>query len=342
MDSIIYLVGLVVVIMLVLSFLGLRLSKENLVMTHVGPAPVVTSSRSLPSLVEWGPVLAGAALAAALSFVLLTFGTAIGLTATSPWPGSGLSAKVIASLAIFWAMAQQIGTFMVGGYVAGRLRSSWTGSSDEVEFRDGLHGGLVWAVGVVVGAALLMATAGAATRAGGEIAGKAITSASATSDPTDLVLDTMLRPTTVAQAGAAPAPATPPAAGAAATGPRARAATAANTTDEQRAEISRVLAASVAKGSLSPPDRTYLAQLVAQRTGLSQQEAERRVDEAVTAAREAADKARRAAVLTGFVTAAALIISLAAAWWAGLKGGQHRGNSVPARFDFANRRRVPT
>jgi len=77
------------------------------------------------SYVEWGAVLAGAVLAAALSFVLLTFGTAIGLSATSPWPGSGLSAKVIASIAVFWVIAQQIGSVMAGAYVAGRMRSRW-------------------------------------------------------------------------------------------------------------------------------------------------------------------------------------------------------------------------
>ena len=97
-------------------------------MTHVGPAPV--SSRAAPttggaSFVEWGAVLAGAVLAAAITFVLLAFGAAIGLSATSPWPNSGVSAKVIASLAVFWAMAAQIGAFMVGGYVAGRMRSRW-------------------------------------------------------------------------------------------------------------------------------------------------------------------------------------------------------------------------
>ena len=109
-------------------------------------------SQTQIGFVEWGPILAGAVLAAAVSFVLLTFGTAIGLSATSPWPGSGLSAKVLASLAVFWVMAQQIGAFMIGGYVAGRMRNRWhEASHDEVEFRDGLHGGLVWAVGIAIG-----------------------------------------------------------------------------------------------------------------------------------------------------------------------------------------------
>jgi hypothetical protein len=91
---------------------------------------------------------------------------------------------------------------------------------------------------------------------------------------------------------------------------------------------------------LSEPNRTYLAQLVAQRAGISQEEAAKRVDEAVTGTRQAADKARRAAILTGLVTAIALMVSFAAAWWAAMKGGEHRDNAVPARFAFDRGQRV--
>ena len=58
--------------------------------------------------------------------------------------------------------------------------------------------------------------------------------------------------------------------------------------------MSRILASAVANGSLTAENRAYLVQLVSQRAGISQQEAERRVDQAFNAAREAADKARRA------------------------------------------------
>lgn len=307
-------------------------------MTHAASAPAPSAgvgSAVGVSFVDWGAVIAGAVLAAALSFVLLTFGTSIGLSATSPWPNSGLSAKVIASLAVFWAIAQQIGAAMAGGYVAGRMRSRWHAATPhEVEFRDGLHGGLVWAVGVLIGGALVMATAGAAARTGAEVAGKAVTSLAASAgDPMDRVLDTMLRPQGVAQVSP-PAQATSPG-----TTPRARPATA-QPGDDSRAEIARTLAASVASGSLSEPNRTYLSQLIAQRAGISQPDAEKRVNDAVVAARQAADKARRTAVVTGFVTAAALILSLGAAWWAAMKGGQHRDNSVPARFEFPLRSRL--
>src|SRR4030088_1308111 len=173
-----------------------------MIMTTVGPGPIIPPAPTVhsshgASFVEWGSVLAGAILAAAISFVLLTFGTAIGLSATSPWPNSGASAKVIASVAVFWATAQQIGAYMAGGYVAGRMRSRWHESGHESEFRDGLHGALVWAVGVVIGAALLLSAAGGAAKTGAELVGKPGAPAAASSnDPMDAVLDTTLRPAT--------------------------------------------------------------------------------------------------------------------------------------------------
>lgn len=304
-------------------------------MTNVGSAPIIpvaSGSTHGHSYVEWGAVLAGAFLAAAISFVLLTFGAAIGLSATSPWPNSGASVKVIASLAVFWAMAQQIGAFMAGGYVAGRMRSRWHESTEhEVEFRDGLHGGLVWAVGVVVGAALFLSTAGSVAQKGVEVGGQATAAVASSSDPMDMVLDTMVRPAS-GQASSAPAP------GSAAAATPAGARRIPQNGDDARAEMSRILASSVANGSMKEQNRTYLAQLVSQRAGIPQAEAEKRVNEALTAARDAADKARRAAVLTGFVTAASLILALGAAWWASIRGGHHRDNSIPARFDFAHRR----
>jgi hypothetical protein len=261
----------------------------------------------LPGFIEWGPVIAGALLAAALSFVLLTFGTAIGLSAVSPWPNSGLPARLVASLAVFWVMAQQIGTFMAGGYVAGRLRSRWRDApKDEVEFRDGLHGALVWALGIAIGAALLMATAGAASRTGAEMVGRTAAAAASTSQPIDVALDAMLRPAAGQAAG--------------------------QRSDDPRPQLARALAGAVAGGSLSEQSRAYLVQVVAQRTGASQEEAAKRVDEAFQGARQAADRARRAAVLTALVTAISLLVSLAAAWWAALKGGEHRDNAVPPRF----------
>src|SRR5690349_25089368 len=115
-------------------------------METVSPSPIGATASPVvgTSFVEWGAVIAGAFLAAAISFVLLTFGAAIGLSAVSPWPNSGASAQVIASVAVFWAMAQQIGAFMAGGRVARRLRPRWREPGQEAGLRDGVHGALVW------------------------------------------------------------------------------------------------------------------------------------------------------------------------------------------------------
>jgi hypothetical protein len=287
--------------------------------------------------VEWSAVLAGAVLAAAVSFVLLSFGTAIGLSTTSAWPQSGVSAKTAASLGVVWVLMQQIGAFMAGGYVAGRMRTRWLESGDEADFRDGLHGGLVWAVGVAFGALLLLLSAGTAARTGVEFAGRAGVAAAANSNgPMEAVIDTMLRPAAMAPAAAPQSPG----AGASSPPQPSRRATAQVPENEQRAEVMRLLATGAATGELSAQDRAYLGQLVAQRTGLPQQEAEARVNDAIAGARRVADSARRAAVLTAFVTAAGLLISFAAAWWAAIKGGNHRDNAVPARFSFDVRRRT--
>ena len=266
-------------------------------------------------------------MAAALSFVLLTFGAAIGLSFVSPWANAGASTKVIASLAVFWTMAQQIGAAMVGGYVAGRMRSRWGETTEhEVEFRDGLHGGLVWAVGIIISAALLLSTAGAVARTGAEVGGRLASAAAANADPLAYQADVLLRsPRVAAAAPGAPQPAA--------------------TTGDQRAEVARknLRLLSVATGGLPDADRSYLAGIVSQRTGLSQPEAEKRVSdayaEASRAAKEAADKARRAGILTGFVTATGLLVGLGAAWWAAQRGGHHRDNSIPARFFTPAQRR---
>jgi hypothetical protein len=70
----------------------------------------------------------------------------------------------------------------------------------------------------------------------------------------------------------------------------------------------------VTNKQLSEPDRTYLANLIAQRTGVPPEEAQRRVNEAYANAVKAVDTARRTSVLAGLVTATALLIGLAAAW----------------------------
>jgi hypothetical protein len=128
------------------------------------PGAVRTSFAS--SYVEWGPVFAGAILAGALSFVLLTFGTAIGLSLLSPYPGHSYG-RAAASVAALWGLVVPIGSLLIGGYIAGRMRAPREGADEaETEFRDGLHGALVWGVSVLFGGLLTLFAASATAQTG--------------------------------------------------------------------------------------------------------------------------------------------------------------------------------
>lgn len=152
-------------------------------------------------------------------------------------------------------------------------------------------------------------------------------------------VDTMLRPAVIEPVATdAPAP-TPKVAPSPTPGMRADA-----TAPDARDTITRVLAASVVAGSLDAQDRSYLAQVIATRTGLAMPEAEKRVDEAYASAVDAVEKARKAAVATGLATATALLLGLVAAWYAAQRGGRHRDENIPVKIGLAGalRRRMPT
>jgi hypothetical protein len=284
-----------------------------------------TATAKIADLIEWGPVFAGALAAAAISFVLYSFGSTIGLSLVSPWPNSGLPPRLVAALAVFWVVASQIGSFLIGGYVAGRLRSHSSDiPSHEADFRDGVHGLLVWALGVVIGAALLMATAASLVRGAAELGSRATSAAPSTAspDPLGYYADVLLRQRS-ASPGAAP-PSAP------------------TTVGDSREEVVRVLQRGMVSGKVSDADKSYLALLVSQRSGLTPPEAQKRVDETLAeagrATRETADTARRGAVLSGLVTAVSLLVALAAAWWAAQRGGYHRDKSIDATLFGARTR----
>jgi hypothetical protein len=253
--------------------------------------------------------------------LLLTFGGAIGLTLTSPWPGTGARLWVVAFILLWWMVAVQIGSFAAGGYLAGRMRSRWgTTITPESQFRDSVHGFMVWALGVMIGAVALGLVGAGAAKTGAQsasiVAGGAATNSSAsTTSPADYAVDLLLRP--------------------APTGAPARTAQA----DDEiiRGEANRIFTSAITNRALSQRDYDYLTQVVVARTGLPQNEAQQRVQLATTEAkdleikaREQADKARKSAIITGFMAAASLLISMLAAIAAAAAGGRHRDeNKVP-------------
>src|ERR1700722_9584595 len=115
--------------------------------------------------VAWGAVMGGAFVIAAVGLLLLALGAGFGLSSVSPWPNAGVSLTTFGPLTAVWLVVVQWISSGFGGYVAGRLRTKWTGlHSDEVYFRDTAHGVMAWAGGAGVRAAV---GAGAATSLGG-------------------------------------------------------------------------------------------------------------------------------------------------------------------------------
>jgi hypothetical protein len=123
--------------------------------TDVSEAPIARSN------VDWAAILAGAAVATAGGLILLGFGAALGLSLTSPYDGEGLSPVAFAIAAGLYLLWVQVLSFFSGGYVAARLKARTPGVTEhETDVRDGLHGVLVWAVGVIAAAFIAFATVG--------------------------------------------------------------------------------------------------------------------------------------------------------------------------------------
>jgi hypothetical protein len=281
---------------------------------------VVTPVRSGTSYVEWSAVFAGAVVASALSFVLLTAGGAIGLSLVSPYESESYG-RLAASLAVFWSIAVPILSFLSGGYIAGRMRSVWAdATNDEVQFRDGIHGLLVWSLSIVAGGLLAFLAASTAAQTGARVTASAIRDRGTIVAP---AVDTLFSAYVAAADGGK--------------SPAASAGRTAVVDADARAAVSRTLVARATAGQLSPAQKQTLAQIVAERTGLSQAEAEKRVDQAYADAKKALETARKATVLTGLGTVTALLVGLLAAWYAAQRGGHHRDNNIPARVAFSRR-----
>jgi nucleoid DNA-binding protein len=102
-------------------------------------------------------------------------------------------------------------------------------------------------------------------------------------------------------------------------------------------EVSRILLMGAANGSLGSDDRAYLVRVVAARTGVAPADAEKRVD-TISAqmkaeaekAREETETARKAGIILAFLTAATMVLGVAAAWWGAGMGGRHRDENFDA------------
>jgi hypothetical protein len=243
--------------------------------------------------------------AAALSLALLAFGAGLGLSSISPWADSGVSASTFKNGAGAYLVIVAVISSAVGGYLAARLRTRWVGlHTNEVFFRDTAHGFIAWAFATllsagVLGAATTHIVAGAASGVGAA-AGQTVQNV----DPSQVYVDRLFRSDATATPGGA---------------------TAGADNDAARAEVTRLWTSSFGQnGELAAADRTYVARLIAARTGMSQADAEKRVADVITEAKAAADSARRGAAKLAFWMTASLLFGAFAASLAAVEGGQLR------------------
>lgn len=257
------------------------------------------------SLISWGAVIAGGMAAAAVTLLLLAFGVGIGLSVVSPWANEGVSATTfhVGSGVFMVAVAMLAST--VGGLIAGRMRARWVRTHrDEVFFRDTAHGFLAWAFATLLSAMAL----GTATTSILSSASVGLIPAAAASTSQSPVVEGYVDQLFRVPAGAQPAQAQQP-----------------SDIQASRAEVGRIFVRGLGRGAeISAADRSYLAQMVSARTGMPQAEAERRVNEVVTQAKQATDEARKAAAKLSLWLAAAMLAGAFAASLAATEGGVFR------------------
>jgi hypothetical protein len=274
-----------------------------MVQATLSEQPVTGVIEPSVSGVSWAAVLAGAIASCALTLVLLSLGTGLGFAVVSPWGNSGVSTTTFKVGTGLYFIVMAMISSAIGGYLAGRLRTKWTGvHTDEVYFRDTAHGFLAWAFASVLGAILLASPATSLLGGAASGATQALGNSTQSSGPMDRYVDTLLRSDTPAAQNSA------------------------NPTDS-RGELVRLLTTSFHNDSdLNSADRTYVAKVVSARTGLSQADADKRVTEVTTQIKSDLDKARKSAMqlaiwLTLSLFVGALSASLAATEGGGLRDG---------------------
>jgi hypothetical protein len=274
-----------------------------------------TNTRSWSATVYWGPVVAGAIVAAALALVLHSFAVAIGLgvSSTAPtWRDASIALFILSGV---YLVVVALASYGLGGYVAGTLRSKLDTDADENEIRDGTHGLLVWALATLLTVALIAVGAMSVSRLAAPSGGSAGPAASVAGEniiayDIDRLFRGDRRGTDADVAG-------------------------------RRAEVARILLTSSGHTGVQPEDRSYLTRLVSAYTGLGGPDAEKRVDVAITSARENIKRARASGVLLAFMAGAAALLGAAAAWYGAIAGGRDRQTGwTTSLWGATGRRRV--
>lgn len=247
--------------------------------------------------VSWGAVMAGAFVAAAFYLILLALGAGFGLSAVSPWSNAGASASTVTSVAIAWLILIEIIASALGGYLTGRLRTKWALiHTDEVYFRDTANGFLAWAVALVLSVTFL---ASAGTSMVGHVAQSETTMQTATlaAEPNAYYVDALFRSDRVSPE---------------------------NQDHALQTEAGRIFANGLRHSDMPAADQNYLARLVAARTGITESEAQKRVSDVVSEARQAEDTVRNVTAHVLLWSFLALLMGAFSATYAATVGGRQR------------------
>lgn len=297
-------------------------------METTAKASTLVVREGTPAYFNWGAIFAGAAFALAISIVFVGFGSTLGLGLLSPWDPDGSGNTTVGVLAAVWFLVSTAVAYYAGGYVAGRMRPPvGDAAGSEVEMRDALHGAVIWALGVFVFAWIGVSTVSSVATGAAQVGSTAIEAAGsvagsdAASSVAGYTVDKLFRTSPPISSSRA---------------------------NEVREQGAQIIARAVADGELNANDKTYLAELVASRTALTQEEAETRVDEvyaeaqavaqqAADAAEKATDAAQTATLVVGFLTATGFLIALVAAWFGAVAGGAHRDSNTVSRVFVARR-----
>ena len=263
------------------------------------------------SAASWSAIIAGAFVAVAVSLVLFALGSGLGFASVPLWRDRGASMAPFAVTTAIWFVVTQWLSSAAGGYIVGRLRTRWIGTNPhEVFFRDTAHGFVTWAVATVLVATLVVSSIASAL-GGGVHAAAGVAAAASQGNGTSLgasyeyVLDRLFRRATAAMAQPGPDP---------------------------RTEVEHVITEAFSTtGSVSDADRAYLVGLISARTGVSSEEAQKRLNDLITTANEAkgrmeaaAEAARKAAAKAAISTALAMSIGAFIACLAAALGGRLR------------------
>jgi hypothetical protein len=332
-------------------------------------AAIVEGAAPLFRRMSWGSIFAGVIIAVVIQLVLSLIGAGIGFTTADPIAHDSPDASSIGvGAAVWWAVSSVLALF-TGGWVAGHLAGA-PGRTDAM-----LHGLVAWGLASLLGA-YLVATAvtsivkGGATAAGTAVAAAGSGIAAAAGPMTDaakkqlqdngITMDSLkgqaqqlmaqtgkpaLQPDAIKQQANSAANQLNNAAQNQANG---------DTGEDVQTVASRIIASG--SDTVQQADRQALVNVVVARTGVSQQEAEQRVDtwitqyqqakakiaqakaEAEVKAREAADAAAKAAAKAALGSAIALILGAMAAALGGALAGRRYVVLVDDRL--ASSRRV--